>query len=399
MKKITVIEPTTVKNRPTKLRVAAYCRVSTGMEHQLISLKTQKAHYEQFITSNPSWTFAGLYYDEGISGTHMEKRPALLQMIADCENHKIDRVVTKSLSRFARNVTDCLELVRKLSDLGIPIYFEKENLDTGEMESELLLSIMSSLAESESVSISENYKWGARHQYQNGTFKPRCAPYGYTVCNGEYMVNSDEAPWIRYIFSEAAAGTSCHRIAASLNEKGIPTKKGGTWTGTTIHGILRNERYIGDCLYQKTYSDFRFKRHMNHGEQDQFYVADHHEPIVSRELFEAAGQMLRQHAKEKNLSTGAGKYHNKYPFSGMIVCGECGAKFKRQIHKSGSVQYTTWVCREHLRNKKKCSMKAVREVALENAFATMMNKLIYAKDHILRELLANIQSQENEESY
>ena len=399
MKKITKIEPAATMNSHRKLRVAAYCRVSSSFTDQLESLEVQKAHYEEFITLNSEWEFAGLYYDEGISGTHKESRPALLQMMADCEDGKIDYIVTKSLSRFARNVTDCLELVRKLTDLRIPIYFEKENLDTGSMESELLLSIMSSLAENESISISENAKWSVRHRFQNGTFKAGCAPYGYTVSNGEYQINEAEAPWVRYIFSEAASGTSCHRIAAALNEKGIPAKKGGTWTGTTVRAILHNERYVGDCLYQKTYSDFRFKRHKNLGEQDQYYVSDHHEPIVSRELFETAGQMLLQRAKEKGITRGRGAYQNRYPFTKKIVCGECGSFFKRQIHRSGSVQYTTWACQEHLRNKNQCSVKAVREEALENAFATMMNKLIIAREPVLGGLLTNLRSQGNKESY
>ena len=171
MKKITIIEPAQGRASAAKTKVAAYCRVSTGMDDQLVSLETQKSHYENLIGSNPEWEYAGLYYDEGISGTSKEKRPALMQMIADCEAGKIDRIMTKSLSRFARNTTDCLELTRKLLDLGITIYFEKENLDTGSMESELLLSIMSSLAESESVSISENSKWSVRHRFENGTFK------------------------------------------------------------------------------------------------------------------------------------------------------------------------------------------------------------------------------------
>lgn len=171
MKKITKIEPAAATKKNKKRRVAAYCRVSTGMDDQLVSLETQKAHYEDYITANPDWEYAGLYYDEGITGTKKEVRPALQKMIADCEDGNIDYIVTKSLSRFARNTTDCLELVRKLLGLGIAVYFEKENLDTGSMESELLLTIMSSLAESESVSTSENEKWSIRNRFENGTFK------------------------------------------------------------------------------------------------------------------------------------------------------------------------------------------------------------------------------------
>ena len=185
MKKVIKIEPADAHQTKKRLRVAAYCRVSSSMADQLISLDAQKAHYEEYITSNPEWEFAGLYYDEGISGTKKEKRQALLQMMTDCENGKIDFIVTKSLSRFARNTTDCLELVRRLQELHIPVYFEKENLNTGSMETELFLSVMSSLAESESVSISENSKWGVRHRFENGSFKFSYAPYGYTLADGE----------------------------------------------------------------------------------------------------------------------------------------------------------------------------------------------------------------------
>ena len=171
MKTITKIEPSAVRTTATKPRVAAYCRVSTKNEEQLLSLEAQKTQYEEKINDNPEWEFAGVYYDEGISGTKKEKRPALLRMIADCEAGKIDKILTKSLSRFARNTTDCLELVKKLLDLGITIFFEKENIDTGSIESDFLLFVMSSLAESESFSISDNEKWGVRHRFETGTFK------------------------------------------------------------------------------------------------------------------------------------------------------------------------------------------------------------------------------------
>ena len=268
MKKITRIEPTAAQPVMTKTKVAAYCRVSTEADAQLVSLETQKSHYEELINANPDWVFAGLYYDEGISGTSKEKRPALQRMIADCEAGKIDRVLVKSLSRFARNTTDCLELTRKLLGLGVTIYFEKENLDTGSMESELLLSIMSSLFDSK---------------------------------DGEMVINEEEASWVRWVYEQALSGKSSGAIARELNEKQVPTQRNGNWTGTTIRGMLTNEKYIGDCLFQKTYSDFRFRRHYNHGERDQFYMEDHHEAIISREDFEAAGALLQQRAREKNI--------------------------------------------------------------------------------------------------
>ncbi len=383
MKKITTFTADASAKIIKKLKVAAYCRVSSGYTEQLASLETQKAHYEEYISSNPEWEYAGLYFDEGISGTKKEKRPALMRMVRDCEDGKIDLILTKSLSRFARNTTDCLELVRKLLDLGIYIYFEKENLNTGSMESELLLSVMSSLAQSESASMSENSRIGVRYRYENGSYKMSHAPYGYRVNDGEFSIDEEESKWVRFIFDEVLAGKSAHRIAAELNEKQVPTKKGGTWTGATVICMLRNEKYIGDCLYQKTFTDFQFKRHLNRGHKDQYYAKEHHEPIVSREVFETANTMIGRFKKAKNVEEGKSKYQNRYPFTGKLLCGECGSVFKRRINSTGALKYPAWVCKVHHAQKDMCSMKFIRESALESAFATMMNKLTFARNEVL----------------
>ena len=387
MKKITKIEPSSARPTAAKTRVAAYCRVSTGMDDQLVSLETQKNHYKELIGSNSEWVYAGLYYDEGISGTSKEKRPALQRMIADCEAGKIDRIMTKSLSRFARNTTDCLELTRKLLDLGVTIFFEKENLDTGSMESELLLSIMSSLAESESVSMSENNKWSVRHRFENGTYTIASPPYGYDNKDGELVINEEEAEWVRWIFTQALSGKTSGWIARELNDRNLTTKKKASWRAGTIRGILRNEKYTGACLFQKSYTDFRFKRHKNYGEKDQFLVEGHHEAIVSKEDFEAVAALMRQRAQEKNIQRGDPRYQNRYPFSGKLICGECGNPFKRHVNSTGSSRYPVWVCRQHLDDVRTCSMKSVREADLERAFTTMINKLIYAKKDVLDTLL------------
>ena len=398
MKLITKIEPTASRGTTAKIRVVAYCRVSTGTEDQLISLQAQKNHYEDLISANPDWQYAGLYYDEGISGTRKENRPALQKMIADCEAGKIDRVLTKSLSRFARNTTDCLELVRKLLDLGVTIFFEKENLDTGSMESELLLSIMSSLAESESVSISENNKWSIRHRFENGTYRMASAPFGYDVIDGELVINEEEACWVRWIFDQAMGGKASGRIARELNEKQVATKKNGTWRASTIRGILRNEKYTGACLFQKTYSDFHFKRHKNNGDRDQFLIEDHHEPIVSKEEFEMVETLLQQRAREKNIQQGNRRYQNRYPFSNKLVCGECGGSFKRHINTSGDLRYAVWVCAQHLEDRSSCPMLFVRECDLELSFTTMMNKLIFAKREVLDALLEGLRGETHKDS-
>ncbi|MGI6497574.1 MAG: recombinase family protein [Oscillospiraceae bacterium] len=398
MMKVTKISPNIADlTEQSKLRVAAYCRVSTGSDEQQESLNTQIKHYESYIKANPDWEFAGIYYDEGITGTKKEKRPELLRMISDCENRKIELIVTKSISRFARNTTDCLELVRKLLDLDIFIYFEKENINTGSMESELMLSILSGLAESESVSISENSKWSVKRRFQNGTFKISYPPYGYDTVDGDMVVNKSQAKIVRFIFAEILSGKGTHKIANELNSRKIPTKKSGRWTATTIRGMIGNEKYTGDAIFQKTYTDDCFNRHNNNGEKEQYLVRNHHEPIISHEDFEAAQDIVEQRGKEKGLEKQNKKYQNRYPFSGKIICGQCGGTFKRRIHSSGRHRIA-WCCSTHIADIKKCKMKYVPESDFEYAFVTMMNKLIFGHEFILKPLLISLRGMNSDET-
>jgi len=390
LKKVTKI----AKNTPDvadklKLRVAAYCRVSTGSDEQLESLEAQKKHYESYIKANPDWEFVEIYYDEGITGTKKEKRPELLRMITDCENKKIDFIVIKSISRFARNTTDCLELVRKLIGLGIFIYFEKENINTGAMESELMLSILSGLAENESASIAENNNWSIQRRFQNGTYKISFPPYGYDSMDGKMVVNASQAEIVRFIYSEILSGKSTHKVADELIHRKVPTKKGGRWTSTTIRGMVSNEKYTGDAVFQKTYTDTNFNRHSNNGEKDQYLFKNHHEAIISHEVFEAAHKIIEQRGKEKGIEKYDEKYQNRYPFSGKIICGQCGGTFKRRTHSSGS-KYIAWCCFTHIQNIGKCSMKYILDTDFEYAFVTMMNKLIFSHQTVLKPLLIGL---------
>ena len=398
MKKVTKITENTsdFTERP-KLRVAAYCRVSTDSDDQLVSLDTQIKHYESYIKSNPDWDFAGLYYDEGITGTKKEKRPELLRMIADCENKMIDFIVTKSISRFARNTTDCLELVRKLLDLGIFIYFEKENINTGSMESELMLSILSGLAESESVSIAENSKWSVKRRFQNGTFKISYPPYGYDTTDGKLVINEPQAEIVRFIFSEILSGKGTGKIANELNRRDVPSKKGGHWTATTIRGMIGNEKYTGDAVFQKTYTDTHFNRHYNYGEKDQFLIKNHHDAIISHEDFEKVRAVLDQRAIEKGNGTDTYRYQNRYCFSGKIKCSECGTTFKRRQHYKPSGNYVAWTCGKHLENKKECSMLYISDESIKLAFLTMMNKLTYGHQVILKPLLRTLRGMDDKD--
>ena len=398
MKKVTKIAQNTANlTEQTKLRVAAYCRVSTDSDEQLESLDAQIKHYESYVNANPEWEFAGLYYDEGISGTKKEKRPELLRMIADCEDRKIDLIVTKSISRFARNTTDCLELVRKLLDLDVFIYFEKEDINTGSMESELMLSILSGLAESESVSISENNKWSIKRRFQNGTYKISNPPYGYDNVDGEMVVNKSQAKIVPFIFAEILSGKGTHKIANELNRRKIPTKKGGRWTSTTIRGMVSNEKYTGDVIFQKTYTDEYFNRHNNNGEKDQYLIRNHHEPIISHEDFGTAQDIIDQRGKEKGLEKQNTKYQNRYPFSGKIICGQCGGTFKRRSHSSGRHRIA-WCCSTHIADIKKCSMKYVPESDFEYAFVTMMNKLIFGHAVVLKPLLVSLRGMSSDDT-
>jgi DNA invertase Pin-like site-specific DNA recombinase len=397
MKRITKIEENAADKG--KLKVAAYCRVSTDQSEQLLSLDTQKAHYEAWIKGNPDWEYAGLYYDEGLSGTKKESRPELMRMISDCEHGLIDFVVTKSISRFARNTTDCLELVRKLLGLNIPIFFEKENINTGKMESELLLSIMGSLAEEESTSISQNNKWGITHRFKNGTFKCSYTPYGYDWDKekGEIVINQEQAEIVRFIFSQTLAGVGTHDIAKILEDRGIPTKRGGKWTGHTVNGIIRNEKYTGDCLFQKSYTDSNFNRHTNYGEKPQYYVKDHHEALVSHEEFEAANAMVDRRREEKGIAKNTDRYTQRYPFSGKVFCGQCGGKLKRKTYSStGQV---VLACESHLQDKNSCSLKYISNDAVEAAFARMMNKLVYGRNKILKPLLKALENENQTDLY
>ena len=391
MKTVTKIEAAEQPVRQ-KERVAAYCRVSTAMTEQKESLQAQREHLEQVIAQRCDWVFAGIYSDEGVSGTKKETRPALQRLLQDCENGLIDRIVTKSLSRFARNTADCLEMVRHLLELGIPIYFEKEHLDTGRMENEFLLTLLGGLAEDESRSMSKNIKWSIQRRMENGTYRSG-PPYGYRQDKDGWHIVEAEARWVRYMFERAVDGMNFQAIAASLNAQGVKAPRTKPWTKDTLLYLLKNEKYIGDCRLQKSYMDSDFHRCVNRGEQAQYYVEDHHAPIVDRQTFDAVQRVIALRNTRRKAGKSGYRPQKTYPFTSKIVCGSCGAHFKRRVHSEGEQSYAAWTCPTHLKDKEACTMKFLREDRIEQAFTTMMNKLIFAHEAVLGTLLRNLRNE------
>lgn len=393
MTTVTTIDPIK-RNEGKKLKVAAYCRVSTASDEQEESLTAQREHYENYIKSNPEWEFAGLYFDEGISGTKIEKREGLKKMLADAQNGKIDFILTKSISRFSRNNVDCLNMTRDLLSVGVGIYFEKENINTRTMGSEFLLAVMSSLAESESRNASTNLKWGFHERMKNGSYIQATPPYGYEKKDGKLVINHEKAEVVRMIYRLTLEGLGTEKIAQKLDEMGIPSPRNGKqWYATTVRQIVQNERYIGDSLYEKTYSDEEFYRHRNHGERTQYYLKHTHEPIITRDAFEKANAIINQRGMDRGIRKEDEKYQNRYLFSGKLVCAKCGAHLKHciiRVRVSGP--YSAWKCPTHIRAKEKCSMPMIEESKLRTAFTTLINKLIFSRKQLAEPYLKDLKN-------
>lgn len=306
------------------MRVAAYCRVSTDLEEQQGSLKIQMSAFYEYIRSRPGWELAGIYADEGVSGTQAARRPEFNRLMADCEAGKIDYILTKSISRFARNTLECLSYVRRLKERGIYILFEKEGLDTGHEASELVLSIMAAVAQEESRSISENVKWGIRKRFEAGWAK-WSPTYGYRREGDHYyLVDEATAPVVRWIFKAYARGKSLAEIVSALEAEGIAAPGGGRWWVKTVDGILKNEKYVGDAALQKslTINHLTHERVRNDGSlAAQYYIREHHRAIVDRKTYEMV-QLIR---KLKDTRRGP----VQYPWHGFLLCPCCGKPLVR----------------------------------------------------------------------
>lgn len=384
MSEVRVIN-TCKENSEKVLRVAPYCRVSTNSADQLNSYSTQIRVYKEMISKRTDWTLVDIFADEGISGTSAEKRPEFMRMIKACERKEIDLIICKSLSRFARNVKEALEYVRELKHIGVGVIFEKEGINTLSMADEMLLSTFSMMAQEESVATSIRIRNSNTKRMMRGEFIDGNAPYGYRVVNKKLEINESEADVIRQIFESYLRGKSSHDIAKELNESNIPSKKETMWTHTAIRYILRNEKYMGDTLFQKTYHTdvLPYKQKRNRGEEDQYYAENTHEGIVSRKVFEKVNALLDSR-KEKLQSE---KPFTKYIFTGRMHCTCCGAFFTRKKTNGGLV---TWVCSNHLKDKSLCNSNYYREERIESAFIKIINKIRFCGDGILEKTIDNL---------
>lgn len=362
-----------------KRRVAGYARVSTDHEDQATSYESQMRYYSEYISGRDDWEFVKMYSDEGISGTNTKLRTGFKAMVEDALNGKIDLIITKSVSRFARNTVDSLTTVRQLKEVGVEIYFEKENIWTLDSKGELLITIMSSLAQEESRSISENVTWGLRKQFAEGKVHfPYTNVLGFKAGeDGAIVVDQDEAKTVRYIFQQALIGKSPYHIAKDLTEQGIPSPSGKShWNATTIKRMLRNEKYKGDALLQKTYTiDFLTKKkNINRGELPQYYVENNHEAIVDRETFDAVQQVLDNKGRKSSTTI----------ISSKLVCGDCGHFFGSKVwHSTSKYRRVIYRCNEKYNGVNRCSTPHVTEEEVKQWFVLALNEVIENKDEII----------------
>ena len=390
---------TAAKEKIKKLRVAAYCRVSTETEEQNLSYEVQVAHYTEFIKKNTEWEFAGIFADDGISGTNTKKREEFNRMIEECMEGNIDLVITKSISRFARNTLDCLKYIRQLKEKYIAVYFEKENINTMDAKGEVLLTIMASLAQQESQSLSQNVKLGLQYRYQQGKVQVNHNRFmGYTKDEeGNLIIVPEEAEIIKRIYREYLEGKSLVGIGRDLEKDGILTAAGKPrWRPETIKKILLNEKYIGDALLQKTFTvDFLTKKRVkNEGHVPQYYVENSHEAIIPKELFLQAQEELH---RRSNIYTGADKnkrlYSSKYALSTITFCGDCGDIYRRVYWNIHGRKEFVWRCVTRIeQGPEVCKNRTVKEAELYDAVMTAINRLLAGGDNMIRILEENIHS-------
>lgn len=369
------------RKNDTKLKVAAYCRVSTKSKDQLHSYHTQIAYYVDLISKNENWIFVDLYADEGISGMKTSKREEFNRMIEDCRKGMIDMIIVKSISRFARNVVDCLEYIRELRSMNVDVYFQNENQHGINPASEFVITIHAMYAQEQSVSISNNMRWAIKKQMQNGTWIPNYIGYGYKINEYEIIKDVEVSPRIETIKNLYLQGYSADKIKSILESRKIPSPAGNEkWNANMIRFILSSPLYRGDLLAQRTYTTktFPFERRTNHGEIPRYHYPEDHEPYINAaEAKKIDHIMMIRRSRTGNLRR-FDKETKCYLLSGKVICGNCGNKMKRIINSY--TKEVSYACCQHIKDRNKCTNKSIKEEEIYNAFVRMFNKLKYRKD-------------------
>lgn len=382
-------------------RVAAYCRVSTEQDDQLNSLQNQKCYFENYINNNSEWRFMGIYSDEGISGTNTKKRKAFQNMIKDAEQNKFDLLLTKEISRFARNTLDSIYYTRKLKSLGIAVYFMNDNINTLDPDAELRLTIMASIAQEESRKTSDRVKWGHKRQMEKGVVFGN-GVYGYNLVNGKLSVNEEQAKIVRLIFAfYLDEGMGTHILCKELENRGIISPRGSTkWKNASILRMLKNEKYIGTLKQKKeiTVDFLSHKKKINEGEEALIIIENNHEPIIDKQTFD---RVQKEISRRRTTTLNKSKHSNRYPWSGKIECAHCKAKFKRKTWNGKTNNpKAVWQCSNNVKygSQKEnrnhevvgCNSRAIHEIILQEALLSILDGVIADKDIIIRDIEAAV---------
>ena len=383
-----------------RLKVGAYCRVSTDSDDQKNSYDSQVKYYTKKINDNIKWTFVDIYADEAISGTQDYKRSDFMRMIQDALDGKLDIILTKSISRFARNTLDTLKYVRMLKERNIAVIFEEENINTLEMAGELLLTILSSVAQQESETISSHVTLGLEMKMKRGEMVGYNKAYGYNYDkeNKIITINSEEAPIVEYIYDRYCKGIGTKTIAKELSDMKILSPKGNEkWNENTVLGIIKNPIYKGDLLMGKTYTTdaITHKRVRNYGEKNQYYVKNHHPAIISEEIWNKAQEILKKRSSIKNGGRMKGNYSRKYAFSSRIFCGYCGTIFTRRCWASGTKnEKRVWQCMASVKNGMEAcpKCKGMREEVLEKCFVDAYELLCDDNTRIIEQFMQKMKT-------
>lgn len=382
------------------LKVAAYARVSTDKDDQINSLTNQREYFESYIKANESWLYAGVYFDEGVTGTQTKKRAGFNKMIDDCKTGKIDLILTKEVSRFARNTVDTLKYTRMLKEYGVGVLFINDNIDTRQNDGEFRLSIMASVAQEESRKTSERVKWGQKRAMENGVVFGNNSIFGFDIRGGALIIKEDEAEIVRRIFHKYAnEGKGTHVIARELYEENIkPPRTSGFWSSTMILRILRNEKYVGDLLQKKYITkDYLTHKKIINNEEEKIFIPNHHEAIIDRSTWERTQTELQRRSVDAETKK---KYSNRYWCSGKIICSDCGERFVIRRSRKKSGEYITWACHaraahgnlktDQYGKKIGCNMRMINNKSLLECMCFVTEQIGADFDSIADEITAEI---------